>query len=146
MLLGREEVNPDKPDHKDRTPLSYAAANGHWEVVEMLLEWEEVSPNKPDNEGQAPLSRAVSKISNSVNTTEFANTPIVALVGSFNPATPHMVLGIPSTTYGFMTRTEASPMRLESMHRWKGYDNGRVGSAGTRTSGEIRGRKRICVS
>ena len=25
ILLGQEEVNPDKPDYGDRTPLSFAA-------------------------------------------------------------------------------------------------------------------------
>ena len=40
MLLGREEVNPDKPDNLGRTPLSYAARSGYEEVVLVLLKCE----------------------------------------------------------------------------------------------------------
>ena len=36
ILLGRDDVNPDKPDMYDRTPLLCAAENEHEEVVEIL--------------------------------------------------------------------------------------------------------------
>ena len=42
ILLGREEVSPDKPCLEGLTPLSYAAWSGHEGVVEMLLRREEV--------------------------------------------------------------------------------------------------------
>ena len=58
ILLGREEVNPDKPNKGDRTPLSYAAGYGHQGVVKILLGREEVNPDKPDNGGRTPLSYA----------------------------------------------------------------------------------------
>jgi len=58
MLLGREEVNPDKPDRWGRTPLSYAAEYGYGEVVKMLLGRKEVNPNKPDDEDETPLNHA----------------------------------------------------------------------------------------
>ena len=58
ILLGREEVSPDKPCLEGLTPLSYAAWNGHEGVVEMLLRREEVNPNKPGNYGMTPLSYA----------------------------------------------------------------------------------------
>ena len=55
ILLGREEVNPDKPDNYGRTPLSYAASAGHEWAVKILLGREDVNPNKPDSRGQTPL-------------------------------------------------------------------------------------------
>jgi len=55
ILLGREEVSPDKPDNDGRTPLLYAARDGHEGVVKILLAREEVNPDKPDNEGRTPL-------------------------------------------------------------------------------------------
>ena len=58
LLLGREGINPDKPDNGGRTPLSHSAENGHEGVVKMLLGWEEVNPDKLDKFGRTPLSRA----------------------------------------------------------------------------------------
>ena len=58
ILLGREEVVPDKPDNYGKTPLLLAALFGHEGVVKMLLEREEVDPNKPDRWGETPLSFA----------------------------------------------------------------------------------------
>ena len=58
ILLEWEEVNPDKPDDNGRTPLLYAAWDGHERVVEILLGREEVDPSRPDNSGQTPISFA----------------------------------------------------------------------------------------
>jgi len=58
VLLGRGEVNPEKPDNDGRTPLSYAAWYGHGGLVEILLRREEVNADKPDIYGQTPLSYA----------------------------------------------------------------------------------------
>ena len=58
ILLGREEVNPERPDNGDRTPLSYAAGKGHEGVAKMLLGREEVNPDKPDDCDRTPLSHA----------------------------------------------------------------------------------------
>ena len=55
-LLGRNDVNPDKPDNKGQTPLSCAAKNGHVGVVEILLGRGDVK--QPNNKGQTPLSYA----------------------------------------------------------------------------------------
>jgi len=55
ILLGREEVNADKPDLAGRTPLSYASWWGHEAVVKILLEREEVNADRPDNSGLTPL-------------------------------------------------------------------------------------------
>ena len=60
FLLGRGEVNPDKPDNGGRTPLSYAAGAGNEGVVKILLGREEVNADKPDDWGETPLSYAAS--------------------------------------------------------------------------------------
>jgi len=51
MLLGREEVNPDKPDNDGQTPLLHAAKQGYEEVVKIIPRREEVNPNTPDYYG-----------------------------------------------------------------------------------------------
>ena len=58
ILLGREEVDPDKPDDIGRTPLSYAAQEGHEGVVKTLLRLEGVDPARPDMFGGTPLLHA----------------------------------------------------------------------------------------
>ena len=55
LLLGREEVDPDKHDLDGNTPLSLAAWDGHEGVVKILLAREEVNPDKPNNSGHTPL-------------------------------------------------------------------------------------------
>jgi len=37
ILLGRKEVNSNKPDNQGQTPLSHAASGGHYGVVKILL-------------------------------------------------------------------------------------------------------------
>jgi len=61
ILLGSEEVNPDKPDNNSETPLSHTARGGHEGVVKLLLKQEEVNPDKPNKWGQTPLSYAASR-------------------------------------------------------------------------------------
>jgi len=46
ILLGRSDVNPDRADKRDRTPLSWAAEYGREESVRMLLERDDVNPEK----------------------------------------------------------------------------------------------------
>jgi len=55
VLLGRDNVNPDKPDDRGRTPLHHASKRGHEGVVKILLERDDVNPNKPDKSGRTPL-------------------------------------------------------------------------------------------
>ena len=59
LLLGRKEINPDRPDdgHR-RTPLSWAAGNGHGAVVKLLLGRKDVDPNRVDVWDQTPISWA----------------------------------------------------------------------------------------
>ena len=49
LLLGPEEVNPDKADDYGKTSLLEAAENGHEGVAKILLRLEEVHPDEPDN-------------------------------------------------------------------------------------------------
>ena len=55
ILLGRDDVNPDRPDRHDQTPLLQAARNGHKAVVEILLGRNDVNPDRPDEYGKTPL-------------------------------------------------------------------------------------------
>jgi len=54
--MGCYDIN--EGDFLDRTPLAWAARNGHGEVVEMLLRLEEARSDKPDDRGLTPLSHA----------------------------------------------------------------------------------------
>ena len=56
LEMGCYDVNEE--DCSKRTPLTWAARNGHEEVVKILLGQEEVNPDKSDDGGLAPLSEA----------------------------------------------------------------------------------------
>ena len=58
ILLGRDDIDPDKPGVFGQTPLSCAAWNGHESVVKILLGRGEVDPNGVDNDSETPLSYA----------------------------------------------------------------------------------------
>lgn len=53
-LLLEKEIDPDSRYKEDRTPLSWAAGDGHIEIVKLLLE-KEVDPNSKDKRGHKPL-------------------------------------------------------------------------------------------
>jgi len=55
ILLGRGDVDPDRPDESSRTPLWWAACNGHEVVVKILLRRDHVNPDRPDMCGRIPL-------------------------------------------------------------------------------------------
>lgn len=48
VLLGQEEVNPNKLDNRGQTPLSHSAQDGREAVVKILLRREDVNPEQPD--------------------------------------------------------------------------------------------------
>ena len=55
ILLGRDGVESDRPDMYGKTPLWWAAHNGHTEVVKILLGRDDVNPDKLDERGEAPM-------------------------------------------------------------------------------------------
>ena len=60
MMTGRRYVNPDSLSKTGRTPLTWAAENGHEEIVKLLLGRKDVNPDTPDMEDRrTPLSWAV---------------------------------------------------------------------------------------
>ena len=58
LLLEREDVDPNRPNKYDRTPLGCAARKGHEGVVKLLLERGDINPNRPDENDQTPLGLA----------------------------------------------------------------------------------------
>ena len=58
LLLGRKDIDPNRPDYDNRTPLGFAAMKGHEGVAKLLLEREDVDPNRPDKNDQTPLAWA----------------------------------------------------------------------------------------
>ncbi|RYP09478.1 hypothetical protein DL765_008428 [Monosporascus sp. GIB2] len=59
MLLARGDILADARDKYGRTPLSYAAGQGHVEVVWLLLQTGKVEAGSSDREGRTPLVYAV---------------------------------------------------------------------------------------
>ena len=91
ILLGREEVNPDKPDNKGRTPLSFAAKWGREGVVKILLGREEVNPDKPDNNGRTPLSIATERLTSLWPFNRNGIERVIALLQSHKAVTPSTI-------------------------------------------------------
>ena len=50
--------NPNAPDSYGRTPMYWAAKNGHTEIVKILAPLTD-NPNAPDNDGWTPIQGAV---------------------------------------------------------------------------------------
>ena len=60
ILLGRNDVNPEKPNVFGKTPLCYAAEYGHEGVMKILLGRDDIYPETPSSYGQTPLCYAAS--------------------------------------------------------------------------------------
>jgi ankyrin repeat protein len=78
ILLGRDDVNPDKPDGYGWTPLGYAVRNGDEGVVKKLLGRNDVNPDKPDRYGWTPIRLA----------TSYGHTGLIALLQPPASASP----------------------------------------------------------
>ena len=61
LLLAKDGVDPDSKDSYGRTPLSWAAWNGHEAVVRLMLTKDEVDSDPKDSSGRTPLSWAAEK-------------------------------------------------------------------------------------
>jgi ankyrin repeat protein len=57
-LLLEKCVNLETKDNSSRTPLSWAAGNGHNAVVGLLLATDSINPDPKDSMGRTPLSWA----------------------------------------------------------------------------------------
>jgi len=55
ILLGRDDIDPNKPDNQDRTALWWAAYKGHERVVEILLGRDDVDPDRADMHTETPF-------------------------------------------------------------------------------------------
>ena len=60
-LFSQRYVNPDSSSANLRTPLSWAAGDGHEGIVKLLLERKDVNPNTLDEDSRTPLWRAAQK-------------------------------------------------------------------------------------
>jgi FOG: Ankyrin repeat len=61
LLTIAQDIDPDQRDNEGRTPLSYAAEDGHTEVVKTLLREGRVDAERHDKFGQTALSLAASQ-------------------------------------------------------------------------------------
>jgi len=55
LLLGRNDLNPDKPDNNGKTQVWSASSNGHEGVVNLLFARDDVNPDKPDTNSGTPV-------------------------------------------------------------------------------------------
>ena len=61
VLLSREDIDVNAPDHKGDTALLAAVKGGHEQIVEILLKRKDLNPNISDKRGVSPLLRATIK-------------------------------------------------------------------------------------
>lgn len=59
ILLGLDDVNPDKPNINVRAPIYIAAWNRREGVVKILLRQGDVNPNRVNKDGKALLDHAI---------------------------------------------------------------------------------------
>jgi len=62
LLLERGDVDPNSPDRKGRTPLSFAAGCGLGDVVKLILQQRDIKPDSADRDGRTPLSFAAERL------------------------------------------------------------------------------------
>ena len=97
-VFGGRYVNPDSSSKDGRTPLSWAAENGHEGIVKLLLEREDVDPTAPSKTGKTPLMLA----------TEKAHDKVVELLQARNPDLSVIRSPLFSGIYGLVTQKSFS--------------------------------------
>ena len=58
LLLGREEVDVNRPIQGGWTPLHFACQDGHLKIIQLLLSAPKIKVNQPENYGNTPLYHA----------------------------------------------------------------------------------------
>ena len=58
LLLDRGDVDPNRPDVNNRTPLGCAAFEGHEGVLKLLLDRKDFNLDRPDINDRTPLEWA----------------------------------------------------------------------------------------
>ena len=136
QMFGGRYVNPDSISKYCRTPLSWAAENGHEGIVKLLLAQKDVIPNIPDTEyGRMPLAWAAGNghegivkllltqkdIKPDTPDTEHGRTPLFLATERGHEGIVKLLLGrkdvdpdTPDTAFG------QTPLSLVAVHGYEG--------------------------
>ena len=134
-LFGRRYVNPDKSSKSGRTPLSWAAENGHEGIVMLLLGREDVNPDAPDRKhDRTPLSWAAGNghegivklllgrkdVGADTRDTKHGVTPLLLAAESGHEGIVKLLLGRKDVNPG--TRDKSFGQTALLLAAWKGYE------------------------
>jgi len=135
-LFNRRYVNPDTPDtHYGRTPLSWAAGNGHEGIVKLLLGRKDVNPETPDTEyGQTPFSWAARNghegivrlllgrkdVNPETPDTEYGQTPFSWAAGNGHEGIVNLLLGRKDVNPDSSSKYNVTPLSCAAEHGHEG--------------------------
>jgi ankyrin repeat protein len=124
--LLRTNVNPDSNSSMRRTPLSYAASNGHHEIVALLLKTGKVNADSRDNCSRTPLWYAADrgreavvkllletgKVDADCKDEEYGDTPLLAVVKNGHEAIVRLLLDIGKADANLRDKKGLSPLLI----------------------------------